>query len=162
MRARQGDRDAVATLFEDHWPALWRVVYALTRRRDVASDIAQEAFVRALEQLDRFDDQRPLRPWLGRIAVNLTYDHFRAEQRLVQANSRETADEVLPPDTDTAVAKAVAQLPVDRRVVVVLHYWLGFSTTEIAEILELPLGTVGSRLSRALSQLRMILEAQHA
>jgi RNA polymerase sigma-70 factor (ECF subfamily) len=86
MRARRGDGDAIAVIFEDHWPALWRIAFALTRRRELASDIAQEAFVRALERLDRFDEQRPLRPWLAKITVNLTVDHLRNERRLAPAD----------------------------------------------------------------------------
>jgi RNA polymerase sigma factor (sigma-70 family) len=64
---------------------------------------------------------------------------------------------MLPP-----IVEAVSRLTFDRRAIVVLHYWFDFSTAEIAEVLELPLGTVASRLSRALSQLRTTLEAQHA
>jgi RNA polymerase sigma-70 factor (ECF subfamily) len=59
------------------------------------------------------------------------------------------------------VLSLVGRLPAERRMVVALHYWLDYSTPEIAEVLDLPLGTVASRLSRALDELRLNLEAEH-
>jgi RNA polymerase sigma factor (sigma-70 family) len=161
VRARRGEPDAVEALFRRHWPEVWRAAYALTLRRELADDVAQEAFVRAIAALDRFDDSRPFRPWATRIATNLAIDELRRERRL---DADEPQDARAGPEAaavDDRILRAVAALPPERRIVVALHYWLDYPTPEIARLLELPLGTVASRLSRALEQLRLDLEAEH-
>ena len=158
-RAQQGAPDAIDELFRRHWRHLWRTAYALTARRELANDVAQEAFVRGVSSLRRFDPTRPLAPWLTRIAVNLVVDEHRRERRLAPAV--ESAAAVEPENVDDEVVTAVARLAPERRLIVALHYWLDYSTPEIAQLLELPLGTVASRLSRALEDLRTDLEAEH-
>jgi RNA polymerase sigma-70 factor (ECF subfamily) len=144
--------------FRRHWRGAWRAAYAVTWRRELANDVAQEAFVRAATR-GRFDASRPFGPWVTRIAVNLAIDELRRERRL-SPEALEAAGEA-PPEADDSVVRAVARLEPDRRTIVVLHYWLDFQTPEIAELLGLPQGTVASRLSRALDQLRIDLEAEH-
>jgi RNA polymerase sigma-70 factor, ECF subfamily len=148
----------VDELFREHWRDVWRAAYAVTWRRELANDAAQEAFVRAVTR-GRYDPSRPFRPWVTKIAVNLAIDELRRERRLAPEVPTTAVED--PPEADDAVARAVARLEPDRRTVVVLHYWLDFQTPEIAELLGLPLGTVASRLSRALDQLRIDLEAEH-
>jgi RNA polymerase sigma-70 factor (ECF subfamily) len=158
-RARRGAPDAVEELFRRHWRSVWKTAYAVTMRRELANDIAQEAFVRAVSSLDRFDDTRPFAPWLTRIAANLSIDELRRERRLAPADGDATA--VDPAEPDDEIAAAVTRLAPEKRLIVALHYWLDYSTPEIARLLELPLGTVASRLSRALEELRTDLEAEH-
>jgi len=158
-RAQRGATDAVDELFRRHWGGLWRTAYGLTARRDLANDVAQEAFVRGVSSLRRFDPTRPLAPWLARIAVNLVVDEHRRERRLAPAV--ESAAVVEPDDVDDEVVAAVGRLAPERRLIVALHYWLDYTTPEIAQLLDLPLGTVASRLSRALDDLRTDLEAEH-
>jgi RNA polymerase sigma-70 factor (ECF subfamily) len=153
------DVATVDQLFRRHWRDVWRAAYALTSRRELANDVAQEAFVRAVTHGDRFDSARPFRPWVTKIAVNLALDELRRERRL--GPGLPDARSEAPPEADDAVLRAVTRLAPDRRVVVVLHYWLDFSTPEIAQVLDVPQGTVASRLSRALDQLRTDLEAEH-
>ena len=153
------DTATVDDLFRRHWRDVWQAAYALTSRRELANDVAQEAFVRALTRGDRFDPARPFRPWVTKIAVNLALDELRRERRL-GAEPPETAVED-PLAASDAALRAVARLETDRRTVVVLHYWLDVSTPEIAQLLDVPQGTVASRLSRALNELRIDLEAEH-
>src|ERR671928_1252467 len=81
--ARDGSRDAAAELFARHWRAAWRAAFAVTGRREMADDVAQDAFERAFAALSRFDDRRPFAPWLHRIVVNRCLDLLRSERRLV-------------------------------------------------------------------------------
>ena len=120
------------------------------------------AFERAFAALGRFDERRPFGPWLHRIVANRALDLLRAERRL--------SDEELPDTPDLAPAHAmgdrsllasVAELSLERRVVVVLRYGVGMTPKQIAEALDLPVGTVNSRLARALEQLRESLEVEH-
>ena len=158
-RAQRGEPEAVEELFRRHWRRLWRVAYAVTTRRELANDVAQEAFVRGVSSLERFDTSRPLAPWLDRIAVNLGIDELRRERRLAPAD--ESVAAVEPAEVDDEIVRAVGRLAADKRLIVALHYWLDYSTPEIARLLELPVGTVASRLSRALEELRTDLEAEH-
>ena len=76
--ARRGDPGAVDELFRRHWPAAHRAAYLVTGDAAAAEDVAQEAFLKAIAALDRFDRRRPLGPWLHRIAVNRAIDHARS------------------------------------------------------------------------------------
>jgi RNA polymerase sigma-70 factor (ECF subfamily) len=155
-RARSGSSDAAAELFRRHWPAAWRMARAVTGRRDMADDIAQDAFERAFAALPRFDRRRPFAPWLHRIVVNRSLDLLRSERRLVRLD----ADERIEGEwrdaaaEDRGLLRAVSGLTPQRRVVIVLRYGLGYPPGEIAAMLDLPVGTVHSRLARALDDLR--------
>src|SRR5436309_3195803 len=82
-QARQGSREAAAELFTRHWPGAWKVARTVTGRRDMADDVAQDAFERAFAALGRFDRRRPFGPWLHRIVVNRSLDLLRSERRLI-------------------------------------------------------------------------------
>src|ERR687885_1400294 len=81
--ARKGSREAAGELFSRHWRPAWRAAYAVTGRRELADDVAQDAFERAFAALSRFDERRPFAPWLHRIVVNRCLDLLRTERRLV-------------------------------------------------------------------------------
>jgi RNA polymerase sigma-70 factor, ECF subfamily len=153
-KARSGSREAAHELVLLHWPTIWRIVFGMTGRAALAEEIAQETFTRAFAALHRFDADRPLGPWLRRIAVNRTIDELRRERRLelVDAEAAEAPYEQALPD-DTTI-EAVRALDPARRAVVVLRFWLDWSLEQIAESLDIPVGTVSSRLSRALAELR--------
>jgi RNA polymerase sigma-70 factor, ECF subfamily len=165
-RARGGSVAALEELFRRHWVAVWQAAYAVLGRRESADDAAQDALMRAFRSLDQFDDARPLRPWLERIAVNRALDDLRRERRF---STRADADDVSDAvggigDDEPAVESespelaAVWRLERDKRVIVALHYWLDYSVPEIAALIGIPEGTVASRLSRALTILRKDLE----
>lgn len=134
----------------------------MTGNRTRADDLAQEAFARAVAALPRFDAERPFRPWLKRILLNAGIDELR---RLRSKDlPLDWFEDRRPPDGDEEhrdsdeLVAAVRSLPPARRVVIVLHYWLDLSADEIADRLEIPYGTVASRLSRGLADLRAALE----
>lgn len=155
--ARAGSREAAAELFERHWPAAWRVAFALTGTAAGAEDVAQDSFERAFSALGDFNGRSAFSTWLYRIVVNRALNVRRSDARLVQVGAGlELATE--EPPRDSELAEAVARLPGDRRAAVVLRYWLDFTPTEIATMLDLPVGTVHSRLGRALTDLRKELE----
>ena len=164
--ARDGSASAAAELVDRHWTKAWKVAYAVTGHRALADDAAQEGVLRAMRALETFDDRRPFWPWLKRIVVNRAIEELRHESRLASAERRyeelwARPENEPPGDSSGEVAAAVAGLTPVRRLVVVLHYWLDYSVEEIAAQLELPVGTVASRLSRALAQLRSDLEHEH-
>lgn len=159
-RIQRGSREAAGELFARHWSSARKAALAITASEASADDIAQDAFERAFAHIDRFDRARPFAPWLHRIVVNRAIDHLRAERRLVSLNEA-TLEGALSPDVpaslDGPVLGALASLSPERRAVIVLRHLLDYRPPEIAAILELPLGTVNSRLGRALADLRELI-----
>ena len=161
--AQGGSSDAVEELFRRHWPSVHRSAWLVVHDPAAAEDIAQEAFVSALRALGRFDRRRPLAPWLHRIVVNRAIDWARA-----RALRPETAADALPEAAAPAeraemgdeLVAALADLGPEHRAVVVLRHLLGYTPGEIATMLDLPRGTVNSRLRRALDALSLALEEQ--
>jgi RNA polymerase sigma-70 factor (ECF subfamily) len=160
--ARRGSEAAMEELFRSNWPAAYRAAFLVVHDHAAAEDIAQEALLAAIRSLDRFDRRRPLRPWLHRIVVNRAIDWSRL--RTLRA---EVADAAVPESVASERALAVYSDPVvtalsslspEHRAVVVLRHLLEYTPGEIAELLELPRGTVNSRLRRGLDALRDELE----
>jgi RNA polymerase sigma-70 factor, ECF subfamily len=155
---QHGSGEALAELYAAHWPRAHRAAYLVVRDERAAEDIAQDAFLAAVDALDRFDRRRPFAPWLHRIVVNKAIDWGRREALRRKAGepeeqSAEPAREQLGED----LMAALAALPVEQRGVVVLRYLLDYTPGEIARMLELPRGTVNSRLRRALDRLGAVL-----
>jgi len=159
--AQSGSEEAVEMLFRRHWRHAHRAAFLIVRDADAAEDIAQEAFLAALRALDRFDRRRPFRPWLHRIVVNRAIDHARA-----RALRREVGEEALAAAAavdaaagiDPDLSTALAGIDPEQRAVVVLRYLLEYTPGEIARMLDLPRGTVNSRLRRGLDHLAEALE----
>src|SRR5256885_1707307 len=161
-RARRGDREAAAALFRRYWRDAWRAAFAITRRRSLADDVAADGFERAVAALGRFDERRPFGPRLHRIVANRALDLLRAERRLSDEELPDTPDLAPAHGTgDRGLLASVIELSLERRVVVVLRYGVGMTPKQIAAALDLPVGTVNSRLARALDQLRESLEGGH-
>lgn len=156
-QAQEGSRAAAAELFRLHWRRVWRAVYAIAGRRDLADDIAQETFIRAFAALSSFDPDRPLAPWLNRIAANRAIDELRRERWLTDDPLPEGTDVLR--EIDNEVIAAIRKLTPPRRIVIALRFWLDWPIDDIAAALDVPRGTVMSRLGRALDDLRADLEA---
>jgi len=151
--AQRGSVSDLEALFRLHWPRAFRAAYLVTHDRAAAEDIAQESFLAAIRALDRFDRRRPFGPWLHRIAVNRAIDWTRARalRGEVELVDSVPAPEQSPPDDETLTA--LARLSPEHRAVIVMRYLLEFTPGEIATALDLPRGTVNSRLRRGLDAL---------
>jgi len=152
--AQQGSVSDLEALFRTHWPRAHRAAYLVTHDAGAAEDIAQESFLAALRALDTFDRRRPFGPWLHRIVVNRAIDWTRARRLRSEVELTESlaAGEAADPPGDDVLAK-LARLSPEHRAVVVMRYLLEFTPGEIAEALDLPRGTVNSRLRRGLDTL---------
>ena len=167
-RARRGDGVAWEALVGRYQEPVFRLAYLILGDAAEAEDISQEAFVRAYLALGRFDETRPLRPWLLSIAANLARNRRRGLGRAWAAMQRAFLSEPQrhhpPPDRTPAsdarrLRQAVERLRPDARDVVYLRYFLGLSEAETAATLSIPSGTAKSRHSRALAQLRAVIDA---
>ncbi len=152
--ARAGSASDLEALFRAYWPRAFRAAYLVVHDAAAAEDIAQEAFLAAVRSLDRFDRRRPFGPWLHRIVVNRAIDHARGRALRAEA---ELGDEHASPapaaPLDGDLLAALAALSPEQRAVIVLRHLLGYTPGEIARLLDLPRGTVNSRLRRGLDAL---------
>ena len=155
--ALAGSEADLEALFRRHWPRAYRAAFLIVHDHAAAEDIAQEAFLAAFRRLDRFDHRRRFAPWLGTIVANRAIDWARA--RTARRESAHQAPEPeAPRDRPTGpyseeLLAALAALSPEHRAVVVLRYVLEYTPGEIARALELPRGTVNSRLRRGLDTL---------
>lgn len=153
-RARHGDRDAAAALFRRYWRDAWRAAFAVTGRRSLADDVAADGFERAFAALGRFDERRPFGPWLHRIVVNRAIDWTRARKLRAEVELGEYLPAPPEPELNGDALGRIADLTPEHRAVVVLRYVLEYTPGEIAELLDLPRGTVNSRLRRGLDRMK--------
>ena len=153
--AQGGDVSSLEALFRHHWPPAYRAAYLVVHDAAAAEDIAQEAFLAAVRNLDRFDYRRPFGPWLHRIVVNRAIDWARARSLRAEAGDEALAGVAAPVEARLAegVLEAIRSLSPEHRAVIVLRHLLEYTPGEIARLLDLPRGTVNSRLRRALDEL---------
>ncbi len=159
--AQRGSEEAIEALFRRHWRRAHRAAYLIVRDADAAEDIAQEAFLSALRALDRFDRRRPFRPWLHRIVVNRAIDHARARtlrREVGETAAGEPAAAESEGGLDPDLLAALAALDPEQRAAIVLRYLLEYTPGEIGKMLDLPRGTVNSRLRRGLDHLAASLD----
>lgn len=166
----EGDQAALGVLVDRHHAPLFGYLYRLVAGdRPLAEDLVQETLLRLLRRRT-YQRGRPFKPWLYTIATNLTRDHFKAAptRHGVRAPNEEALRNLRDPDPspeEHAVAAeqkeevrvAVAQLSEEYRLVVLLRFYQGFKLQEIAETLQIPVGTVKSRLSVGVDRLRSTL-----
>ena len=168
-QAQLGDRNAFGELVRRHYPGVVQVVYRLCGDTGLAEDMAQEAFLRAWINLSSFRLQSSLRNWLYRIAVNAALDVLRhkPEETLEEEAVQMLPDPAVGPETAliekervALLQQAMQSLPDAARSVLVLREYGGLSYQDIANVLDVPVGTVMSRLNYARNRLREILKAQ--
>lgn len=146
----------------DEVPALRRYARALTGQAAAADDLVQETVTRALEKCHFWQRQRALRPWLFAILHNHFVDQWREDQRLQFMPEDALPDSPHPLSPEQVLwrrdlDRALARLPVEQREVLLLVSLEGFSYEEVARTLQIPAGTVMSRLSRARTRMRLLL-----
>jgi RNA polymerase sigma-70 factor (ECF subfamily) len=168
-RAQNGDRNAFSELVRMHAQGVLNVIYRMCGDMQIAEDAAQETFIQAWLRLSSYRPRTSLRNWLYRIAVNTAIDMLRKEKRILPNAVEDLSltdagpgPEALAASSERAemVQGAVLALPEASRAVLVLREYEGLSYQEIADALDIPVGTVMSRLNYARKLLREKLEVQ--
>lgn len=175
-RAQGGDREAFDQLVDETYAMIYATAYRLTGDIELASDATQDAYVRAYNSLQTFRGSSSFSTWMYRITVNVSLDALRRRSRAPEAltiagEEQEREVEVVDQSADPQaavetrelqqiVARGLQQLSEDHRTVLVLFDINGLSYDEIAQVLEVPLGTVKSRLNRARLALRQVIAPQ--
>lgn len=175
VRARRGDRSACEELARRHRQPAYFFALQLLGDPDDALDVAQDAMLRFFTHLDRFDPRRPVRPWLFRIVRNRVLDLFRRRKVRKHDSIDAAADDDERPDLQLidgsvdpegdareaqlrrTIFAALDELTHNQREILVLRDYQDLAYSEIAETLEIPIGTVMSRLHGARKRLRQVL-----
>ncbi len=153
---QDGDLEALGVLYDRYHQLVFRTAYAITGDPDAAADLLQDVFLRVYRYIGRVDPTRPLEPWLYRVTTNLSLSWI--SRRRWMRPIEEVADwlvgdrrgsiqrHIEQAEETRRLELAIATLPAAQRVVVVLYYINDLSLNEIADVLEIPAGTVKSRL----------------
>ena len=155
-RLQAGSLEALGALYDRHRLLVYRTSLAITGDVEAAADLLQEVFLRLFRFADHIDPGRPLEPWLYRMTTNLSYTWVKRHNRWLRPleevaewllGSRELpARQIEVDESLQQLGQAITSLPLPHRGVVVLYYLNDLSLQEIAEILDIPVGTVKSRL----------------
>ncbi|WP_017729224.1 RNA polymerase sigma factor SigW [Halalkalibacterium ligniniphilum] len=169
---RKGDEQAFAELVELYKDKVYQVAYRMVGNAHEAQDVAQEAFLRAYTNIDRYDINRKFSTWIFRIATNVAIDRLRKKkpdfylEDPVQGadgltiGSQLAADKALPEEqvvtmeTQDWIQAEIAELPPKYRTAIILKYMEDLSLKEISDVLDLPVSTVKTRIHRGREALR--------
>ncbi|CQR54651.1 RNA polymerase sigma factor [Paenibacillus riograndensis] len=159
-RARRGDQEAFAELVSRYKGIIFRHAFGMLGDRQEAEDASQEIFIKAYLALSKLSDVHAFSSWLMRIATNLCKDKLK--QRTKAIGTQDMLEETIPVDSAAdsdlkiSMQDALARLSVDQREILLLHDVQGYRYEEIAELTDIPIGTVKSRLFSARMSLRKI------
>jgi RNA polymerase sigma-70 factor (ECF subfamily) len=177
-RARSGDEMAYRRLLGKYERAVFNICLKMVRDREEARDLAQDAFIKVFSMLDRYNPSFAFSNWLFKITSNLCIDSMRkrrvdtlpmdepirsakGEYERQYASPTATPDKVLlKKEKMKLLARAIDELPPHYRIMIVLRHQEGLSYEEIAETLEVPLGTVKARIHRAREMLKTRLDGE--
>lgn len=157
LELQRGRLEALGHLYDRYQQTVYRTAFAITGDDEAANDLLQDVFLRLYRFAHHIDPQRPLEPWLYRMTANLSYTWVKRNRRWLQpledfvewVTGSETNDaDVITEQNDEwdQVQQAIISLPLQQRMVVVLYYLNDQSLQEISDILDIPIGTVKSRL----------------
>jgi RNA polymerase sigma-70 factor (ECF subfamily) len=167
-RARGGDHDAFAELARGAVVRLDEAARLILRDPEFARDAVQEALIRAWRDLPKLRDLDRFEAWLRRLTVNACLDQARRRRRrlieveLTPMHASATSDVADAHADRDLVDQVLRRLDEPGRAIVVLHYYLGMPLTEVAATLGIPVGTVKSRLHRALGEMRLAIDPEPA
>jgi len=167
QRCLAGDQDAWAQIVRQHWRKVFNIAYKFTGKHDEAEDLTQDVFLKIFKSLDTFDRRANFQTWLVSVSRNLCIDHYRSVRKERETIDREIdASELSPASPDRGpfaaleqrdrvvlLRQALSALPETLRTAVVLRDLQELSYQEIADRLELPEGTVKSRINRGRAEL---------
>jgi RNA polymerase sigma-70 factor (ECF subfamily) len=163
--AKHGDEEAFGALVRSVGDRCMAIAFRILRDVDLAEDAVQTAFITAWRELPALRDPDRFEPWLHRMLVNACYVEARrsrrwtAKVRVLSAEAASPPDDVLTVGDRDQLERGLGRLPHDQRAVLVFHHYLGLTLPEVADRLDIPIGTAKSRLHYALMALRSALEA---
>lgn len=176
-KLKAGDINALTPLVKAYQHRALRTAYLVTQDQALAEDVTQSSFLRAFDSINQFDSSRRFLPWFLRIVVNMAVQDAKKQSRTfsLDAISNKTedlsladllADTMLNPEAQVEMQELqnqietlLEQLSPEQRAVIVLRYYVDFTESQMADVLEVPTGTIKSRLFSARKQLRRLIQA---
>jgi len=157
LQLQEGSLEALGQLYDHYQLLVYRTALAVTGDSDAAADLLQDVFLRLYRFAGNIDAGRPLEPWLYRMTTNLAYTYVKRRRRwlgpveelvewIAEAGKNSPSEEIEHNEEWQPVQRAISRLPLPQRIVIVLYYLNDLSLQEIAQITEIPVGTVKSRL----------------
>ena len=164
-RAMNGDKQAFINIIEEHKIALYKVMKAILQNEDDVCDAMQETLIDIYENIHKLQKEKYFKTWATRIAINECYHIIRKQKinqdKIVKIQTETVAQEKENSSIEkTDIEIAISKLDKDLRVVVVMYYYNNLKVNDIAEVLQIPAGTVKSRLSRARESLYQNLKPE--
>jgi RNA polymerase sigma-70 factor, ECF subfamily len=178
--AQEGREDAYRELIKRYERPVYSLIYRMVRDNETAEDLAQETFIKVLNNIDRYRPEFKFSSWLFKIANNITIDHLRRRQLdtisiegapdavtgermratavTVASGGESPLEELESKEIGASIEQAIAKLRPEYRACIILRHVEDYSYDEIAEIVKLPLGTVKTYIHRARQELREHLE----
>ena len=156
-------------VLESNYANLYRIAYAWSQDESLAQDLVQDTMLKSLQKADQVESFENIDRWLCKIMHNLFYDNCRKSARWQQVNVDEYEEQLRTESIETLyiqkqdvrnIHAAIGSLPIDQREVIVLVDLQGYSYQEVAEIAEVPVGTVMSRLSRGRAKLKKLITSE--
>lgn len=176
--SKQGDKGAFSQLIKKHINKLYNLCYRLTGDENEAKDLSQEVFLQAFKAIKEFREEASFSTWLYRISRNIWINKYKRSQKVkfvsldkpIKVGEDELARQIPDPkatvdqdlakeEMEKAIQKAIATLKPEHRITIILRYMENKSYEEIAEICKCSLGTVGSRLTRAMKEMKNLLSS---
>lgn len=163
---RRGDREAYRILIERHKSYVFTLVLRMVDHRETAEDLAQETFIKVFRSLEHFRGDAKFTTWLYRLTVNLVKDYRRAQARRpvenwldrmkdwIGSRSEQPEEQAVLREERRSVQDLVAELPEKYRIIITLYHFRQLSYQEIAEIMQIPVKTVETRLYRGKAMLK--------
>ena len=163
---KQRTQAAFNYLYENYSGALYNVIVSVVQDKELANDVLQEVFIKIFRQIDQYNPEKGrLFTWLINISRNASIDTLRSKSYHIQKQNRELTENVYAsagatniPTDNIGLRKIVNNLKNDHKVLVELAYFHGYTQDEISKELNIPLGTVKTRLRSALIQLKEVLK----
>lgn len=158
--AQKGDTAAMARLYHEHYQFLLKYLIKITLQPLLAEDLAQDTMIRSMERLHLYNGQSKFSSWLITIASRLYIDHLRKQKRERQWREQEQALRSLRWQAETEgvnwpdLLDALAELSPELRLPVIMRHYYGYTQDEISSMLDIPVGTVKSRVHHGLKRLR--------
>jgi len=168
LQLQAGSLEALGQLYDQYQLLVYRTALAVTGDSDAAADLLQDVFLRLYRFAGNIDAGRPLEPWLYRMTTNLAYTYVKRRRRwlgpveelvewITEAGKNSPSEEIELNEEWQPVQRAISRLPLPQRIVIVLYYLNDLSLQEIAQITEIPVGTVKSRLNYGRQSLKKSL-----
>lgn len=159
-RAKRGDHSAFTDLVMEKKASLYRIAYSYTRNKEDAFDIVSDAIYKAFVSIEKLNEPSQFYTWLTRILINCAYNHIKKSNRtvLTDKDMRPETGETTDQDALIDLYNAIETLDERDKTVIILKYLEDMTIEQVANVMQLPVGTVKTSLNRALKELRFELK----